>query len=720
MTAKPVTLSEKPVVIAIAGNPNTGKTTLFNTLTGSRAQVGNYPGITVEKRTGPMSLPHHGPVSVVDIPGTYSFVARTAEEQIAIDALLGISGQPVPDALVVCVDASQAVRSSYLALQALEFGLPVIIAMTMMDEAGKAAPDPICMGERLGCDVIPLVASEGKGVTELTVALDRLITRVRSHKTRAAHWSFSPSPWLREKIATVLAAMPESWPAADAMALWALSSIEAKDDLRGIPPAVRQAALLSPEDQKRLDDEVICGRFAFLDKEIAPLVQHKPDRKLTHWMDQILIHPTLGFLLFLLFMAGLFEALFWGADPLIGVVEGCFLRLEGLLKDTFPDTIFTHFLADGLLGGVGAVLVFLPQIMLLFFLLGLLEDSGYLARVAYIMDRPMRAMNMHGRAFIPMLSGFACAVPAIMATRTMERRRDRLLAMMVIPLVTCSARLPVYTLIVAALFPASTVAGVISSRGLILTSLYLFGMLSALGMAWVLSHLVPPLRARRLPFVIELPPYRLPRLRDVALMVWHRTRRFLVDAGPVIVICSIVLWALLDFPRVPNHPSQDFAQRLAHASVSDRTAIEQEFEAERLQQSYAGRLGQSLSPILEPLGFDWKIGIGLIGAFAAREVFVATMGVVYGLGSHNDENSTTLRERLKKAQHPDGTPLYTPLVGLSLLIFFALACQCTGTLAAVRRETGTWRWPLFLFMYTTTLAWVASFVVFQFGRVWGA
>jgi ferrous iron transport protein B len=703
-------------LIAIAGNPNTGKTTLFNVLTGSRARVGNYPGVTVDRRIGDANLDGAGDVHVLDIPGTYSLVAHTAEEQIAIDAMLGIDGQARPDVVVICVDASQAVRGSYLVLLALEFGLPVVVAMTMMDEAGKAAPDAEKMATRLGCQVIPVVASQGRGIAELRRAVEQRLQLA----TREPSWRWQASTWLREKLLAVTPALPPEWPHNDAMALWALMSIEDKDELHGIPPTLREVVRLPPEEQKRVDGEAIAARYGWLDRELGPLMLHAPDRRRSEKVDRVLIHPTFGFLIFVVLMMGLFEALFVGAEPLMRTIEQVCASAGGWLKHTLPDGIFAHFIADGLFGGFAAVLVFLPQILLLFTFLGLLEDSGYLARVAYIMDRPMRAMNMHGRAFIPLLSGFACAVPAIMATRTMERRRDRLLAMLVIPLVTCSARLPVYTLIVVSLFPAGTVLGFLPTRGLLMVSMYAFGMLSALFAAWVLSRLLPPLRRHGLPFVVELPPYRRPRLRDVLLMVWDRTKRFLLDAGPLIVACSVVLWALLDFPRTAQHPSRDWAEVLAHAEPAARPQIEAEKESERLQQSFAGKLGQHIEPAIAPLGFDWKIGIGLIGSFAAREVFVATMAVVYGLGPDRGGEVVSLRDKLRDEKRPDGRPLYTPLVGLSLLLFFAIACQCSGTLAAVRRETGTLRWPAFLFAYTTSLAWLLSFAVYQIGRALGS
>jgi len=706
--------SSRPLV-ALAGHPNTGKTTLFNALTGSRARVGNYPGITVERRVGEANLDGFGPVDVVDIPGTYSLVARTAEEQIALDAMLGLVGQKRPDAVVICVDATQFVRSSHLVLQAQEFGLPVLVALTMTDEAKQAAPDPVEMGQCLQCEVVSVLAAQGRGITELTAAIAR---RLRNPDRREI-WHWQPTAWLRKLLDETRAALPAEWPACDAMALWALMSVETGDELHGIPAALRQAVHLPSEARKRIDDEAILGRYAFMDTKLAPLGRHQPDQNLTEKVDRILIHPWLGLLIFLLLMFALFEGLFAGANPLIHLIEKLVGAAGDGIKHALPGSILAHFVADGLLAGVGAVAMFLPQILALFFFLGLLEDSGYLARVAFLMDRPMRAMHLHGRAFIPLLAGFACAVPAIMSTRTIERRRDRVLAMMVIPLTTCSARLPVYTLIIGSLFPARRIGGILPTQGLLVVFMYAFGMVTALLAALVLSRALPPLRARRLPLVLELPPYRRPRLRDVLGMVWDRSRRFVTDAGTLIVICSVVLWGLLDFPRAPARPSRDWKATIAQVESTARPQLERAEEAERMQQSYAGRIGKLMEPVIAPLGFDWKIGIGLVGAFAAREVFVATMGVVYGLEPDTAQTSLTLREKLRQEKRPDGTPLYTPLVGLSLLLFFALACQCTSTLAVVRRETGSLRWPLFLFAYTSTLAWLVSFAVYQTGRALG-
>jgi ferrous iron transport protein B len=704
-------------LIAVGGNPNVGKTSLFNVLTGSRARVGNYPGVTVEKRLGEMELPGIGPVDVLDVPGSYSLVSRTGEEQIALAALLGLGGQPRPDAVLLCVDATQLVRGLYLVLQALELGLPVVVALTMMDEAGAAAPDVERLAERLGCPVLPVVAPRNEGLPALRAALARRVTDRHS----PPRWHWRPGRRLEEAIGLVRAALPPSWPVNDAMALWALMSVEGEDELTDVPVDVRVAASqVTAAEARAFDGEAIQSRYAWLDAQVGPLVRTPPDRRRSEQVDRLLIHPVAGLFLFLGIMFVMFQALFAWADPAITLVERLFASLGDGVRYLLPAGLLADFLADGLVAGVGAVIVFLPQILLLFFFLGLLEDSGYMARVAYLMDRIMRSMNLHGRAFVPILSGFACAVPAILATRTMERRRDRLLTMLVVPLTTCSARLPVYTLIIASLFPARKVLGFVPVRGLLMVFMYAFGIIMALTAAAVLSRVIKPLKARRLPFVIELPPYRLPRFRDVVHMMWERSRSFLTEAGTVIVACTVVLWVLLSFPRDPAHPSRDFEAAIAAApTAAERQALEQQLDAEQIQQSYAGRLGHTIEPVLQPLGFDWKIGVGLIGAFAAREVFVATMGVIYGMGDDATEQSRGLRDRIRAERHPDGRPVYTPLVGFTLMVFFALSCQCMSTLAVVRRETGGLRWPVFLFGYMTVLAWLVSLVIYQGGRALG-
>ncbi|MCK6525308.1 ferrous iron transport protein B [Myxococcota bacterium] len=704
--------SPRPL-IALAGNPNTGKTTLFNHLTGARARVGNYPGVTVERRVATMSLAPGQPADLVDIPGTYSIVGRSAEEQIAIRELTGLGGGRRPDLVVLCVDATNLVRNLYLALQLQELGVNLVVALTMMDEARGILPEPQLLGAALQCSIAPVVARTGEGVPALVELMkDRLAT-----PDPAPRWRWTPSPGLRAAMDRVRDAAPAAWPKDDALALWALMSVTDVDELQGVPPEVRAAVLGGGPSGEAIDEEVITARYRWLDEHIAPALRGPPERSLTDRVDAVLIHPVFGFVVFLGIMFVVFQSLFAWADPAITLIEDLFGAIGGVVATSLPEGILNDLLVNGVIGGMGSVVVFLPQILLLFFMLGLLEDSGYMARVAYLMDRVMRLMNLNGRAFVPMLSGFACAIPAVMATRTMERQRDRLLTMMVVPLMTCSARLPVYTLMIGALFPPDRLWGVLPVQGLLMVFMYLFSVVMALTAAWVLSRTV--LKAPNVPLVLELPPYRAPRLRDVLRMMTSRASMFLREAGTVILGFTILLWALLSFPKdVPF--TQDYEAKLAAATTEEQVAeLSAERDGELLRGSYGGRLGYALEPVIRPLGFDWKIGVGLIGAFAAREVFVSTMGVVYGVGGDVDEESVTLRERMRSELRDDGRPVYTPLVGVSLMAFFALACQCMSTLAVVKRETGGWRWPAFLFVYMTSLAWTVSFVIYQGGRLLG-
>jgi len=727
-------------LVVLAGSPNTGKTTLFNRLTGLRQKVGNYPGITVERSEGRLSLAGAGEVRVLDLPGTYSLAARSEEEQIALHAIVGLPPYEPPDAAVVVVDATQLTRNLYLVLQVIETDVPTIVALNMVDmleEAGVTI-DVGALGAALGVPVVALTAVRGTGVERLREALDRVLQDPASARPG---WRWRPAGALAEDVAATARVLPGSWTAdsrerREALALWALLSIDEDDELREIPPELRRAI----EDRRQqasgcgrdIESEVIGGRYAWIDAKAPTFTRQIETERpsLTSRLDAVFLHPVFGFALFLLAMGVVFQSLFSGADPAIGAIEGLFDLVSRGLRLALPPGLLLDFAVDGLIAGVGSVIVFLPQILLLFFFIGVMEDTGYMSRVAFLMDRVMKALGLHGRAFVPMLSGFACAVPAILATRTMERRRDRVLTMMVVPLMTCSARLPVYSLLIAALFPPMAVFGFLPVQGLLMVGMYLFSTLTALVAAAVLGRTL--LKGPRIPLILELPPYRLPHLPTVLRMMWQRSRLFLTEAGTVILVCTVALWLLLSFPKSPELATDYGALRAearaqaAPGSPESPGALDErlrEIDAaetgERLRASYGGRLGRLLEPAIAPLGFDWKIGVGLIGAFAAREVFVSTMGVVYGVGDEVDEGSTTLREKIKSESYADGRPVYTPLVGMSLMVFFALACQCMSTLAAVRRETRSWRWPVFLFGYMTALAWGASFLVYQGGRLLG-
>ncbi len=691
--------------VVVLGNPNSGKTTLFNRLAGTNLRVGNYPGVTVEHSEAAVDMEGTS-LQLVDLPGTYSLCGRSREERIAIHALLGIEGHPAPDVALVVGDVTQLQRSMYVALQVAELGVPMVLALNMVDEAENLGIDVDLAGlsATLGVPVVACSARTGQGLDDLTSRVawaarhpEEATSRVPTELDGAFDEALSRS-------CELVGDWFDSNGDARAHGIWALMSVEGgEEDLS--PPAVAQGLDRLRDElaaaELDLDLAVATARYGWLDATLKHVVKTAPGRghTLTDRIDRVLIHPITGFAVFILLMTLLFQGLFSWSDPAIGLVEALFGVLSDGAVAVVPEGLVQDFVVDGLIAGVGGVVVFLPQILLLFLLIGLMEDSGYMARVAYLMDRVMRSVGLHGRAFVPMLSGFACAVPAVLATRTMERKRDRLLTMMVVPLTTCSARLPVYTLLIAALFPA-TIKGV-PAQGLVLSGMYFLSVITALAAAAVFGRTV--LKGRREPLLLELPPYRLPRAATVLRMMGDRAKVFLTEAGTVILVCTIVLWGLLTFPRV------DVTQ------VPDGVAP----ETAQIEGSYAASLGKALEPAIEPLGFDWTIGIGLIGSFAAREVFVATMGVVYGVGGDVDEDSNTLRETIRDTKRADGSPVYTPLVGLSLMIFFAFAAQCMSTLAAVKRETKGYGWPAFLTVYMTALAYVASLIVYQGGLLLG-
>ena len=722
--------------VAVAGNPNTGKTTLFNRLTRSHAKVGNYPGVTVERESGTLVLERSGRVELVDVPGTYSLSARSGEEQIAIQAMAGLHPLERPDAILLVADATQLTRNLYLALQVIEIGVPLVVALNMTDmlvERGLEV-DPEALARELGVPVVPIVAQTGRNLPALERELD-LLLQDPARGRPGPRWIPEGEP-LRADVAAVGMTLPESWHAGeprrrDALALWCLLSLDEQDEIHDVPAAVRAAVLerrrAAEAAGRDVETEIIQGRYAWIDARAGAFVREPgaPRRTLTDRVDRILLNPAVGFAIFLVAMGLVFQSLFAWADPAIGAIEALFGWLQSLVNAWLPEGVLRDFISSGLIEGVGSVLVFLPQILLLFVFIGIMEDSGYMARVAFLMDRLMRAIGLHGRAFVPMMSGFACAVPAILATRTMERRRDRMLTMMVVPLMTCSARLPVYVLLIGALFPPSRVFGFVPVQGLLMVAMYLFSTLVALAAAAVLGRTL--FRGPRVPLLMEMPPYRLPHWPSLVAMVWRRSKVFLQEAGTVILMCTVLMWAALSYPR-PAQVDQDHAREAAHAQLelapgpeldARLAQIDTARDARALHASLGGRLGRAIEPAIEPLGFDWKIGIGLIGAFAAREVFVSTMGVVYGLGEDVDEEAVGLRQRIQEEARADGSPVYTPLVGLSLMVFFALACQCRSTLAVVRRETRTWRWPAFLFVYTGALAYLASLAVYQGGRLLG-
>ncbi len=682
--------------VLVAGNPNSGKSTLFNALTGARAHVANYPGVTIDRVAAPLTARDGSTIDLVDLPGTYGLSARSREEQIAVDALLG-RDLPAPQAVVVVVDAAALGRALFLVIEILATGVPVVVALNMSDEAARdgIVIDIARLAAMTGAEVVPTVATRGEGLAALGAAIERAAAKPPTDAPfleRPAGLTID----IAELEAAILAEGVLDRPgAARAWACWLLLSLDdnGDDDLAGIPPGLRARTLAirrrAAEAGRNVDLEIISSSYRRVDAIVAAVVRRAPEerRRLTDRIDSVLTHGLYGGAVFALVMMVVFQALFTWSEPAIALIESGVTGVQALAAAALPPGPLTRLLIDGVIAGVGNVVVFVPQIGLLFLFIGLLEDSGYLARVAFVIDRLMRSVGLNGRAFVPMLSGFSCAVPAVMATRTIESRTDRLLTMLVLPLMSCSARLPVYVLITATVFAPGTRFGLLSAGAVLLFSMYMLSVVAALTAAAVLRRTV--LKGPGAPLVLELPPYRLPAPRVLLANAWQRVRAFLVGAGTVILALTIVLWALLSYPRVPAAGDQ-------------------------LRHSFAGRLGHVIEPAIEPLGFDWRIGVGVIGAFAAREVFVSTLAIVFDIES-GEEGNEPLREALRAATWPDGRPLMTPLAGVSLMVFFVLACQCMSTIAVVRRESGTWRWPLFMFAYMTVLAYGASLVVYQAG-----
>jgi ferrous iron transport protein B len=718
----------RPARVVLAGNPNSGKSTLFNALSGSNVRVGNYPGVTVDRRSARATLAG-AEVELIDLPGTYALTAGSPEEQVAVDLLLNPRVE-APDAIIAVLDATTLGRGLYLTLCLLETGVPVVVGLNMMDEARASGLDIDVsrLSEALGATVVPIAAAHGEGLDALREALAE--TLVAPPPLAALRPARASAAEVDEVFAVAARLFPER-PASvvRAYATWALLSLGG-DELVGVPPEVREvveaASARALGEGRDLDRELIADRYARVDALVAAAVRTPEDPALsvTERMDRVLTHPVAGLAVFAFVMFLVFEALFTWSEPFVGLIEGAVGALSGWVSATLPAGPFTDLLVSGVIAGVGNVVVFVPQIALLFVFITFLEDSGYLARVAFVIDRLMSSVGLHGKAFVPLLSGFACAIPAVMATRTIDNRRDRLITMLALPLMSCSARLPIYVLIIATLFAGEPrVFGVLSVGALVLFAMYALSVVATLGAAAAMRRTV--LRGPRPTLVLELPPYRWPTRRGVTRAVVTRVRSFLVDAGTIILALTIVLWALLNYPKDGAVVSAHEAERVEARAALEGDALRDQLatidDAEHaglLAHSAAGRLGHLVEPLIEPLGFDWRLGVGIVGAFAAREVFVSTLGIVFGVGE-SDEESVPLREALTQAKRSDGSPLFTPLVGVSLMVFFVLACQCMSTIAVVRRESGSWRYPLFMFAYMTALAYGASLLVFQVGRAMG-
>jgi len=730
----------KPFTVVLTGNPNCGKTTLFNALTGLRARVGNYAGVTVERKEGALTGadPRH-PVVVLDLPGTYSLSPQSPDEQIARDVLFQrLPEVPPPDLVVVVADASNLQRNLYLATQVIELGHPTLLALNMVDVARDRGQeiDLEALAKALGVPVLALVASQGEGIEALRQAIRAQAAAPGTRHVIPRQFNELPEDFGREAQAIedrLEALFPQRSRLAAAEALLLLSDERTLPN-EGDPAGARHPAALVEEvrsARRRLEAAGVDWRSAAIEARYARLFaieQHvvretaPPGETLSDRIDRVVTHKVWGLLIFVAVMALMFQSIFWLAQYPMDGIEAVVDALAGWVGSTMPPGDLNDLITRGAISGVGSVVVFLPQICLLFLFIGLLEDTGYMSRAAFLMDRLMSRVGLHGKSFIPMLSSFACAIPGILATRTIETRQDRLATILVAPLMSCSARLPVYTVLIAACIPQRN-----GWPGLTLLLMYLLGIAGALGMAWVFKKSL--LRGDPPMLILELPPYKRPMAGAVLRQMWDRSRLFLRRAGTVILGINILLWFLATYPR-PGEIGERFErqrtqwrQTASEPPTDEQSAallrIDQAEAGERLRQSFAGRLGRAIEPAIRPLGFDWKIGIGLVTSFAAREVFVSTMSVVYNAGDGDGEGTASLAEAMKSERRGDGSPVYTPLTGLTLMVFYVFAMQCVSTVAVVRRETNSWRWPLFQAVYMTSLAWVLAWLTHVVGTRMG-
>lgn len=646
---------KETIQILLVGNPNAGKSTVFNELTGLNQQIGNFPGVTVEKKTGKINLTTTLRAEVIDLPGTYSLSPRSEDERVTFDYLSSNKSEGKREIIVVVADASNLRRSLLLCSQLMDLDKSVILGLNMMDvvEQNQQEIDVNQLSRALNLPIIPMNARIGKGIKELKQAIINFKEEKRSQ------------------------------------------FIPLLDGEKDVDNALRR--------NQRI-------------KEIlAKTVTNKGYKKasnLTRKIDQILTHKIGGYLIFLTILFLIFQAVFsWSEYPMQMIEEG-FLYFGNWVSEILPDSILTDLLVNGIIAGLGGIIIFIPQIAALFAFIAILEDTGYLSRISFMMDGLLKRFGLNGRSIIPLLSGAACAVPAIMSARTISNKKERLLTIFITPLISCSARIPVYTLLIALVIPIEAKLGIFNLQGIVMMGLYLLGFIAAIGTSWVMKLFVKTTESSH--FIMEMPIYRSPRWKNVGLTIVNKVKVFLFEAGKIIIAISIILWVMSSYGPGDSFEKieQKYEKGLLEPNINNETMAEQ-LASEKLQASYAGRLGKFIEPAIRPLGFDWKIGISIITSFAAREVFVGTMATIYSVG--DADNTTSLKEKMNNAKDPrTGEKVYTKATGYSLLIFYAFALQCMATVAIVAKETASWKWPVIQIVYMGALAYLASFLTYQF------
>lgn len=700
--------SRKRLKIALVGNPNSGKSSLFNCLTGLNQKVGNFPGVTVEKRTGFSSLPDGRTAEILDLPGVYSIYPRSLDERIVSQVLLDHHSPGTPDTVVVVADATNLKRSLLLMTQVIDLGLPAILVLNMIDLAARAgiSIDIGRLSSRLGVSVVPVNARRGTGIDELKALL-----------AQPAHAHESPIFPIREEVMAPVKELRDTLGVDNDYEAYLF--LEQPESLVFLPNADRKRVADIRNNHGyfpgKFQGAETIQRFGYIQNLLNEITLKPADDAWKHQsraIDRILTHKVWGYVIFFLILALIFQSIFAWATVPMEFIDEVFATFSSSLQQVLPSGPLSNLVTQGIIPGIGGIVIFVPQIAILFGLISILEETGYMSRVVFLMDKVMRKFGLNGKSIVPLISGVACAIPAIMSTRTINNWKERMITIFVTPLMSCSARLPVFTILIALIVPNERVLG-LNLQGIALMCLYLLGFSMAILSAWVMKKII---RMRERSYLImELPTYRWPRWKNVGYTMVEKTRSFVFEAGKIILAISIVLWVLSSYgPGDRLQRAEEYvASETGKAPLSERE-MEDRVAAYKLENSYAGVIGRAIEPIIRPLGYDWKIGIALITSFAAREVFVGTMATIYSIGSSADEGSATIQSRMKAEINPEtGGPRFTPAVGFSLLIFYTFAMQCMSTLAVVYRETGGWKWPLLQLCYMTGLAYISSLLVFQ-------
>ncbi len=700
-----MTFSQK-IKVALVGNPNSGKTTLFNALTGLNQKVANFPGITVDKKVGACQISQLASknkvdTEFIDLPGTYSLYPKSVDESVSFKILCDSKNEHHPNVNIIIADASNLKRSLCLATQVIDLNTPCILALSMTDltTADGVEIDIELLSEKLGIPVVPINARKKMGIGNLKQEIIQVINDFKAPNNFVDIKNLAP-----ELIDTI---QNEFTVNSDYNAFQIACNYKAITGFSDTEKA--RFEKLTKElnfNPKRSQATETVRRYKAIDKLIELCVKYpefSKNNSLTQKLDNILTHPVLGFGIFLSVLFLIFQAVFSWSEYPMELIDNGFAQLSQFVGNTLPEGVLNSLIVDGIIAGLGGIVIFIPQIAFLFAFIAILEDTGYMSRVSFITDRLLRGFGLSGRSIIPLLSGAACAIPAVMSARTIPNWKERIITIMVVPLMSCAARLPVYTLLISMMIPAEQKWLIFNLQGLTMMGFYLIGFVSAISIAWVMKYILKS--KERGYFVMEMPTYKVPDWKTVGLTIFEKVKVFLIDAGKIIVAISIILWGLSSYG--PSDTFQKIEEKYQYAEDA-----EVQIASEKLEASYAGIIGKSIEPVIRPLGFDWRIGISLITSFAAREVFVGTMSTIYSVG--DADNTKSIREKLMSHKNPKtGEAFFTPAVALSLMLFYAFAMQCMSTLAIVFRETNSWKWPVIQFIYMSLLAYLASFAAYQ-------